>query len=70
VLLTPPDASVGTERGAVAHWLLRAADQAMYTAKTSGKARAVLSGSPTATVAASAEDAPLVGESPVEETAV
>ena len=70
VLLTPPDASVGTERGAVAHWLLRAADQAMYAAKTSGKARAVLSGSPTATVAASAEDAPLVGESPVEETAV
>ena len=47
VLLTEPDASVGTESGAVAHWLLRAADQAMYTAKTSGKARAVLSGAPT-----------------------
>ena len=48
VLLTAPDDSVGSERGAVAHWLLRTADQAMYTAKTSGKARAVLSGSPTA----------------------
>jgi hypothetical protein len=47
VLLTPPDDSVGTEPGAVAHWLLRTADQAMYTAKTSGKARAVLSGTPT-----------------------
>ncbi|MGA9746807.1 MAG: GGDEF domain-containing protein, partial [Nocardioides sp.] len=44
VLLTAPDESVGNDRGAVAHWLLRTADQAMYTAKTSGKGRAVLSG--------------------------
>jgi diguanylate cyclase (GGDEF)-like protein len=56
VLLTPPDDSVGSERGAVAHWLLRTADQAMYTAKTSGKARAVLSGSPTMPAAVPRED--------------
>ena len=42
----------------------------MYTAKTSGKGRAVLSGSPTATATVPREEAPLVGESPVEETAV
>lgn len=47
VLLNETDTTVGTEPGAVAHWLLRTADRAMYTAKTSGKARAVLAdGSP------------------------
>ncbi len=43
-VFTRPEAPTGTDRGAVAHWLLRDADQAMYTAKTSGKARAVLAG--------------------------
>ncbi len=38
----PPDVSLANEPGAVAHWLLRSADQAMYAAKTSGKARAVM----------------------------
>ncbi|RYU10250.1 GGDEF domain-containing protein [Nocardioides iriomotensis] len=65
VLLTPPDDSVGSERGAVAHWLLRTADQAMYTAKTSGKARAVLSGSPTVPGAAVPREGEAVEETPV-----
>jgi len=65
VLLTPPDDSVGSERGAVAHWLLRTADQAMYTAKTSGKARAVLSGSPTVPGAVVPREGEAVEETPV-----
>jgi GGDEF domain-containing protein len=65
VLLTPPDDSVGSERGAVAHWLLRTADQAMYTAKTSGKARAVLSGSPTVPGAAVPREDEAVAETAV-----
>ncbi len=60
VLLTEPDGSVGTEPGAVAHWLLRTADQAMYTAKTSGKARAVLSGTPVAGAPGPVEPSPTV----------
>ena len=65
VLLTPPDDLGSAERGAVAHWLLRTADQAMYTAKTSGKARAVLSGSPTVPGAAVPREGEVVEETTV-----
>jgi diguanylate cyclase (GGDEF)-like protein len=47
VLLTALPDGVGTEPGAMGDWLLRSADQAMYVAKNSGKAQAILSGSAT-----------------------
>jgi len=42
VLLPSPLHELGAEPGAMGDWLLRSADQAMYVAKHSGKAQAVL----------------------------